>query len=345
VISSKLVATLVLASLAACAGPTPPDPSPPADQWHELDEALRAFVPARLPGLGFLLTRSGETLYAVALGNQTLDSVLPIASSTKMPSGTVILSLVDEGRIDLDEPVATCLAGSLRWPRDKSAITMRMLFNHTSGLVPDPPCLSQQGLTLAECAQQVADQPLEFAPGTAFAYGGGSMQLAGYVAEVVTGKDWNALFAERVAGPLSLGRFSYGDALNPRLAGGASSDLGDYNRIQQMVLADGRFAGRQILSRAAIELWRTDQVAGVPKLRSPGDDRLPGYSFGWWISSPALHPGSRGPELSDQGAFGCTPWIDFDLGYAATLLIRDRTQTGTEIWDAVRPIIIENLRR
>lgn len=67
-------------------------------------------------------------------------------------------------------------------------------------------------------------------------------------------------------------------------------------------------------------------------------------AFGWWFS-PALHPGSRGPELSDQGAFGCTPWIDFDLGYAATLLIKDRTQTGTEIWDAVRPIIISRLAR
>jgi CubicO group peptidase (beta-lactamase class C family) len=250
---------------------------------------------------------------------------------------------VDEGRIRLDEPVVGYLGGS-RWPRDKWAITTRMLFNHTSGLVADPPCLSRKDLSLAECAQQIADQPLEFAPGTAFAYGGGGMQVAGYVAEVVAAKPWNDLFAERVAAPLSLLRFSYGDTPNPRIAGGASSDLGDYNRIQQMALAGGRFLDREVLSPAAIELWRTDQIAGLPKLRSPGDERLPGYSFGWWISSPALHPGSRGPELSDQGAFGATPWIDFDLGYAATLLIRDRTQTGTEIWDAVRPIIIDRLK-
>jgi CubicO group peptidase (beta-lactamase class C family) len=219
-----------------------------------------------------------------------------------------------------------------------------MLFNHTSGLVADPPCLSRKDLSLAECAQQIADQPLEFAPGTAFAYGGGGMQVAGYVAEVVAAKPWDDLFAERVAAPLSLRRFTYGDTHNPRIAGGASSDLGDYNRIQQMVLAAGRFLDREVLSPAAIELWRTDQIAGLPKLRSPGDERLPGYSFGWWVSSPALHPGSCGPELSDQGAFGATPWIDFDLGYAATLLIRDRTQTGTEIWDAVRPIIIDRLK-
>ena len=77
---------------------------------------------------------------------------------------------------------------------------------------------------------------------------------------------------------------------------------------------------------------------------SPGeDDLLLGYSFGFWISDPSIHPGSNGPELSDQGAFGCTPWVDFDLGYSAVLLIKDRTRTGTEIWNAIRPIIIEEI--
>lgn len=52
-----------------------------------------------------------------------------------------------------------------------------------------------------------------------------------------------------------------------------------------------------------------------------------------------------GPELSDQGAFGCTPWVDFGLGYSAVLLIKDRTRTGTEIWNAIRPIIIQELSR
>jgi hypothetical protein len=78
-------------------------------------------------------------------------------------------------------------------------------------------------------------------------------------------------------------------------------------------------------------------------VNSPGGTELPGYSFGWWHSSPTLHPGSDGPELSDQGAFGCTPWVDLDLGYTAIILIRDRTRTGTEIWNAVRPLIFEQL--
>jgi hypothetical protein len=78
----------------------------------------------------------------------------------------------------------------------------------------------------------------------------------------------------------------------------------------------------QILSPQTIQMMSTSQIAGLPLLRSPGeDDLLLGYSFGFWISDPSIHPGSNGPELSDQGAFGCTPWVDFDLDYSAVLLI------------------------
>jgi hypothetical protein len=52
-----------------------------------------------------------------------------------------------------------------------------------------------------------------------------------------------------------------------------------------------------------------------------------------------------GPELSDQGLFGCTPWIDKDLNYSAVLLIFNRTQTGTEIWNEIRPLIIEQIKK
>src|SRR3712207_7066639 len=50
--------------------------------------------------------------------------------------------------------------------------------------------------SLRSCAAQIAAAPLEFDPGTTFAYGGGSFQVAGYVAEVLAGKSWNELFAE-----------------------------------------------------------------------------------------------------------------------------------------------------
>lgn len=319
--------------------------------WSALDRALESFVPDEVDGLTFILSKDGQILYEKALGNQTMNSFLPIASSTKMPSAVVILSLAQEGLLDLDEPISTYLQGHINWPSDKAAITTRMILNHTSGLQSNPFCLNRKRGTLKECAQEIANAPLEFAPGTQFAYGGGSFQVAGYVAEAVSGKSWNDLFHERLATPLGLEKFTYsggtlGSETNPRIAGGASSTAYDYIKILQMILSNRNYnPGVFVLSPEIIRMMSTSQIKGLPILRSPGEDYLLfGYSFGFWISDPSIHPGSNGPELSNPGAFGCTPWVDFDLGYTAVLLIKSSTRKGMDIWNTIRPSIIAELK-
>ena len=317
--------------------------------WSALDMALKSFVPGKVDGLTFLLAKDGQPLSEKALGNQTMDSFLPIASCSKMPSAATILTLAEDGLLDLDEPIGTYLQGHINLPSDKATITIRMLLNHTAGLEGSPACLTNRKKeTMQECAQDIVNAPQDFAPGTQFAYGGGGFQVAGYIAEVVTGKSWNNLFQDRFAAPLGLTTFTYsggklGNEINPRIAHGASSNVYDYNKILQMILNGGQSKDVQILSPQTVEMMKTNQTAGLPILRSPGEDEgMIGYSFGFWISDPSLHPGSKGPELNDQGAFGCTPWVDFDLGYSAVLLINKNGETGREIWNAVRPIIIAN---
>jgi CubicO group peptidase (beta-lactamase class C family) len=324
----------------------PPATPPAVRDWSAVDARLASFVPATVRGLAFTVVRGREVLHTVAFGDLTPTAVLPIASATKMPSGVLILALRDRGVVDLDRPVGEYLRGAIDWPADKAAVTLRMLLNHTSGVDGDPACLNnQQSTSLRACAQEIARAPLEFAPGTRFGYGGGSFHIAGAVAEAVTGRPWNDLFRDLVGTPLGLTRFSYGATANPRIAGGASSDVADYARLLQLMLNDGVGAtGARVLSPDAVATLRTDQVAGIPKIRSPGGTTLPGYSFGYWISDPAIHPGSTGPELSDQGAFGATPWVDLGAGYAAVLLIQSRTSVGTEIWNAVRPLVLAAVR-
>jgi len=317
--------------------------------WAALTARLQSFVPATVPGLTLQITRHGKIIYSQAFGNQTVNSILPIASSTKMPSALAILTLVDEGRLDLDAPISTYLSnGYATIPADKATITTRMLLNHTSGLAPSD-CLNDQATTtLKQCVQEILNSPLGFAPGTKFAYGGSSFQVAGGVVEAITGMSWNQFFAQKVANPLNLTRFTYTNTQNPRIAGGASSDVGDYNRIIQTYLSGGVYGDTRILSRAMYYEMQTDQKRDLPVVNSPGGTTLTGYSFGWWHSSAAYlqsqpSPQTPGLELSDQGAFGCTPWVDLNYNYTAVLLIYDRTSTGTTIWNAIRPLIIEQM--
>lgn len=95
--------------------------------WTALNAKLQTFVPGTINGLTLMISRHGKVIYSQAFGNQTVNSVLPIASSTKMPSMLAIMTLVDEGRLNLDVPVSTYLNGYATVPADKANITMRML--------------------------------------------------------------------------------------------------------------------------------------------------------------------------------------------------------------------------
>ncbi len=334
---------LTAALLAGCSNSDPGDPVPP--KWDDVKLSLDSFVPDTTQGYVFGLIEDDTVVVRTAGGNLGVDSVVPIASATKAPSAAAILTLVDAGVLDLDRPVVEYIGDSVNWPFLKRAITMRMLLNHTSGLATEPDCLLETSTTtLQECVQQIADLPLQFRPGAQFGYGGGSYQVAGLVAERLSGRSWNDFFASAFSQPLGLRDYQFIGDSNPRIAGGAVSNVDDYLRILRLFMNDGVYEGRRLLSPEMIALVRTNQIAQLRKNQTPLDSQLyPGYSFGWWFSSPQLHPGSPGPEFSDPGALGTIPWIDMGAGYGAILILVDGPQPGLDIWNAIRPAIIDQV--
>ncbi len=318
--------------------------------WTALTARLQSYVPGTVSGLTMMISRHGRIIYSQAFGNQTVNTILPIASATKLPAMAAIMTLVDQGVLNLDAPITTYLNGLVTVPPDKAGITMRMLMNHTSGLsgTADAPCLDDRDTTLRLCAQQILNLALAYTPGTRFDYGGNGMQLAGYVAEVLAGESWNQFFARKMGTPLGLTRFTFTNTQNPRVPGGAFSDVGDYTRILQMYLANGTYGGNRIVSNQSYYEMQTDQRRGLTALNNPGGNRLTGYSYGWWHSDPAYlasqpSPQTPGLELSDQGAFGCTPWIDFEHNYTAIILVNSNVASANVIWNDIRPLIIAQM--
>ncbi len=335
--------------------------------WSALGSALDGFLSSSsnppsgtVAGYSFLLFNRSGTLYTRSGGNQSLSTVEMLASASKLPSSAAILTLVDQGKLNLDTPIATYLnsAGNpITWPSDKALITMRMLLAHTSGLPGlnnnQPGCLNQPtGTTLQQCAQSIANATLVYQPGAEFNYGGADYQVAGYVATLIAGAaNWQAFFNSAIAAPLGgISSFSYGDAstvTNPRIAGGAMSDVADYATFLGMVQGGGTFNGTQVLSASAISVLTTNQIAGLPVAYTPFSSSAapdyPGYGLGVFISATSLYPGSPGPEFSDPGLYGSTPWFDNGLNYGAVLLIDQDTQTGLDMWNATRSLIIQQL--
>ena len=350
----RALAVLVLLSLAlpAAAGKRraasqPENPPPTTYDWSALDAKLRTFVPSQVGGLVLIVARENGELYSVALGDKRMDSVVQLASASKIPSAMLLLALVNQGWFHLDQQLDGYFAGSfVTLPRDKQAITMRMLLNHTSGLVPDHPCLAQRNLGTAACVAQILAEPLQFEPGAKFQYGGSSYQVAGFLAERVLQTNFRDAFDAEIGSRLFLESFNYGNlGTNPRVGGGAQSHARDYMRLLQTLLARGIWDVERIIHPSLVAEMERDQIASLPKLDSPGGAAFPGYSFGWWHTDPRLlPPGSRGPELVDFGALGSVGWIDRDLGYAAVLLLEKDAATGLSVFEQIRPLIADQLR-
>ena len=162
----------------------------------------------------------GAVLHERRYGAVTLAEGVPLASATQNLSAVVLMSCVDSGHVRLDDRVSQYFPS---WQRpDKQAITLRQCFTPSAGLPANDPAISDNGITLRQAVDLIAQVPLQYVPGTAFSYGGVSMHVAGAVLEVATGRTFAALVAERVATPCGMTATDYrafGPTANPRIAG------------------------------------------------------------------------------------------------------------------------------
>ncbi len=205
----------------------------------------------KLPGVVAALGWGSAPPMQIARGTLALDSDVPvdldslyrIYSMTKPITGMAAMMLVDQGKIELDQPIAEFLPkfakmqvqvtpdGSITELKPaQTPITLRHLLTHTAGLgysiiqkgpIKDayeaaglvPARVSRQPIpvlgkvktlpSLAEFADKLAEMPLVYEPGTQFSYSV-SLDLLGRIIEVVSGQDFDAFLAERLFGPCGM---------------------------------------------------------------------------------------------------------------------------------------------
>jgi CubicO group peptidase (beta-lactamase class C family) len=283
------------------------------------------------------MIQNGVIIYRKAFGEGwTPERVVPIASATKAISGGIIMALVDEGKIRLDDKASLYLSS---FTGDKADITIRQMFSHTSGLDFLPRFDFGKGVpeTLQQAAMLIgARVPLIAEPGTVLHYGNQAIQAVGAIAEIVTGKPWAEIFEEQIKGPINMAGTTYGPSKNPVVAGGAYSNVDDFGNYVWMLMNDGVFQGKRILSTASVEEMLEDQSGPVPSKRHPWksyrqfSEIMPRshYGIGWWIEEWEAE-GGRAIEASSGGAFGCQPFVDRRRGLCGVYLPLGHTRTPT----------------
>jgi CubicO group peptidase (beta-lactamase class C family) len=304
-------------------------------------------------GVTVMVFLRGQMLYRVDQGAIARDAELPVASASKWMAAALVMSVVDEGKLSLDEPIGKRLP---EFTGDAAAITLRQLLSFTSGqgglrglvdVRQDP------GISLAESARQIAAIPLQDKPGTVFKYGSPALQVAGALVEQATGKAWSQLFDERIALPLGMAHTRWTDPLrpdmpssaihNPNLQGGVVTTAEDYGKFLTMLAMGGSYEGKRILSAQAITAMETAQTVGLPKAFEP-----PGvagaqleYALGNWCAS--LETGAQCRLAASPGAFGTYPWIDRKTGLYGIFFMKRRLPLVEKDIQEARHIIVENV--
>lgn len=168
----------------------------PPPMTDKLDSVLASAVSeGRISGAVLLVAKDGNVIYHRAVGHQDCEGRIPMqenalfrhSSVTKVFTSMAAAVLINEGMLDLDEPIAKLLPEFAPALADgtKTPITVRQLMSHTAGLdygffqEKDGPYAKagvsdglddQPGLTLLENLRRLATVPLLFEPGTGWNY-------------------------------------------------------------------------------------------------------------------------------------------------------------------------------
>ncbi|MFN8954081.1 MAG: serine hydrolase domain-containing protein [Burkholderiales bacterium] len=349
-----------------------------------MDVLRREVASGRLPGAVAMIARRGQIGLFEAVGQQDpgtgtpmkTDSIFRIYSMTKPVVSVAVMMLVERGQLLLSDPVSRWLpeyanqqvATAQGLEPVRQAATVQDLLRHTAGLtyefLGDSAVQRQYGevkiasreRTNAEFSQTLAALPLQFQPGTVWAYSRAT-DVLGRLVEVVSGQGLGAFLQAEIFGPLGMVDTGFAvppeqhhriaepfahdpdggvpmKVLEPRQVpamegggGGLMSTAMDYTRFLQCLRNRGELDGERLLGPHTVDYMTADHLGGMP---ADGTLLPPGHGFGLGFAvrthlglSPV--PGSVGLYYWG-GIAGTTFFIDPALDMYAMLMIQAPNQ-------------------
>ena len=316
------------------------------------------------------------------------DAIFRMASSTKPVLGVAAMMMIEDGLFDPHDPVSQYIpefeniqVAVLADPVDEDVspeyvleepppyrlvephrpVTIHDLLTHTSGLgtyglgmaVADWPW--QDGETLATWIPKVASGPLDYQPGTRWAYSPFlGLDVVARIIEVASGEAFNELVQRRIFDPLDMkdthwnlpeekkdrlvvlpedeGEFR-GKKVGFRMpAGYYSGSIGlystarDYLRFEEMLLNRGALSGTRILDERSVERMSGNRL-DIPYRGKKDQDGL-GFGYTVYVTiDPQQANSPRTPgAIGWGGAFGTMSWNEPSAGLAVVIMVQKLTE-------------------
>lgn len=311
---------------------------------------------SEVPGAIALVARQGRILRHEAFGLRDIENKLPfttntlcwIASITKPVTVAAAMTLVDKGKLKLDDLVESYLPEFRQQTDAQGAhhtITIRQLMSHTSGLVPNPPTrrsawpiggpLDDSWLTqeLPEIVRTIAQSQLRFRPGEKREYSNSALFVLGRIIEVVSGQPYAAYVNQTILQPLGMMDTTYAPspAQSSRVAviyglrDGQRETVYRFNPALSVVNAapDGGLFSypAQIASFIGMFLDNNGRVLSKASVNQMLQSQPHGWGLGWSLFDGIfLHEGSS----------GTVAWGDPKTGVIGILFLQFRDKNETD---------------
>ncbi len=300
---SALVALLLVATATSVGIPAS------TDKASAIESLLGAYHDAGAFNGTALVADSGTVIVKKGYGladfewqiPNTPDTKFRLGSITKQFTATLVMQLVEEGRLTVETP----LSEALPWYRKDTGarITIHQLLNHTSGIpsytgLPDFMSeISRDPYEVRAFVEKFCSGELEFDPGTRFRYNNSGYFILGAVIEQLRGQPYRDVLKTRIFDPLGMKDSGYdlGRPLIPKRARAYESSPAGIRNADYLDMSLPFAAGALYSTVEDLAIW--DQAVHERKLLSSATwDRMftPGmdnYGYGWVIDKQPLGPG------------------------------------------------------
>ncbi len=322
---------------------------PSAQDLDALDRRIQAYLDENsIPGCLIAVASRGRILHLRTYGEANVELSVPVTEKTAFEIGSIskqfvaaaALLLVQEGRLDLDEPIHRYLP---YLPSDWIGVTVRQLLNHTSGIPDYEEIRSYDAyrfrFTPEEVIRIAHSRPVDFSPGEGWYYSNTGYFLLSLIIERIDGRPLGRVLESRIFGPLGMTQTRMADpeAIIPHRASGywvnkagqlinrnpteTSSTLGAggiLSSVHDLVKWDEALYGDQLLSaQSKAAMW-------TPAVLPDGEST--GYALGWSVRP---YKGLASQSHSGMVAGFVADFSRFPQQEAATIVFMNRYRVSS----------------
>ena len=314
-----------------------------------------------IPGAWVAVVQDGKLAYVHAYGDARVEPRIaaragmpfPIASISKQFVAAAALSLAEEGKLSLDDPVAKYFP---KLSRAKET-TVRQLLSHTAGYPDDwfvayPFPALLRDTTPEKILDRWGREPLDFDPGTKWRYSNTGYAIAGRIVEKASGKPLIEVLRERLFAPLgmsSVSEFDDGLPYTGELRGYVRYGLGPAREAARVGKGWTFGAGQLVMSAEDLARWDIaliDQRLLKPSSYKEMDTDTPlanglgkAYGLGVAVRADADHR-----VVSHGGGipgFSSSNWVFPDDRAAVVVFVNTSpSEASWKIARAIMPLVI-----